>query len=101
MSQPARPCRVGPQADSRVIEALRRHVERYRSRYEPDPARMHVLNRILACRTGKLGWHLCVCEACGWNGLAANSCRDRHCPQCQGAATNEWLEARQERMLQE
>lgn len=98
MSQPA-PCRIGPKASSRVIEALRRHVKHYLSRFAPDPTRMHVLYRLLACRTEKLGWHLCVCETCGWRGLAVNSCRDRHCPQCQGSATNEWLEARQARML--
>lgn len=43
--------------------------------------------------------HQCVCQACGWEAAAYNSCRDRHCPQCQGRATALWLEARQEQML--
>jgi uncharacterized OB-fold protein len=97
---PARPCRVGPEAKpSAVIEALSRHVGRYLGRYEPDPARMHVLRRILACRTAKLGRHLFICKDCGWSAPFYNPCRDRHCPQCQGKATAEWLESRRERML--
>ena len=100
MIAPARPCRVGPDSKpSAVIEALRRHVDRFGARYGSDPARMHVLNRLFACRTAKLGAHLCVCDACGWKAPVYNSCRDRHCPQCQGHATAKWLEARTERML--
>lgn len=100
MSAPARPCRVGSDATpSAVIEALRRHADRYRDRYGYDPAHLRVLRRLLACRTAALGTHLCICEACDWRGVAYNACRDRHCPQCQGHATALWLEARQERML--
>ena len=100
MPPTARPCRVGPVAKpSAVTEALRRHVDRYQRRYGFDPERAHVLNRLLACRTAALGVHSCVCDACGWSGLAFNSCRDRHCPQCQGRAAAEWLQARQARML--
>ena len=100
MVAPARPCRVGSEAKpSATIEALRCHVGRYLARYGLDPVRMHVLNRLLACRTPTMGTHTCVCEACGWSARVCNSCRDRHCPRCQGAATAEWLEARLERML--
>lgn len=72
---------------------------RYLARYGLDPVRMHVLNRLLACRTPAMGTHTCLCEACGWSARVCNSCRDRHCPRCQGAATAAWLEARLERML--
>ena len=43
--------------------------------------------------------HLCVCAECGWRGLAHNSCRDRHCPQCQGRQTDAWLQGCLTRML--
>lgn len=101
MSAPARqPCRVRPEAKpSAVLEALRRHADRHRERHELDPARARVLHRLLACRTAELGTHLCVCEACGWSAPVYNPCQDRHCPQCQGRATAEWLETRQARML--
>ncbi len=101
MSAPARPCRVGSEDETPpgVAEALRRHRDRYRGRHGSDPTHERVLHRLCACRTAALGVHQCVCQACGWEAAAYNSCRDRHCPQCQGHATALWLEARQERML--
>jgi len=46
-----------------------------------------------------MGTHQHVCGACGWKAELFNSCRDRHCPQCQGAATDDWLTAQEARML--
>src|SRR5690606_38984376 len=48
------------------------------------------------CRTAALGGHVARCEngACGHTLIAYNSCRNRHCPKCQGSAAAEWLEAR-------
>lgn len=100
MPAPSRSCRVGREAErSAVLEALSRHVGRYLGLQEPDPERMHVLYRLLACRTAKLGTHLFVCKDCDAKIPVYNSCRDRHCPQCQGKAAAEWLEGRRERML--
>jgi len=104
MDGPARPCGVGLEATpSAVCEALRRHLRRdadgCRARFGLDPAQERVLHHLLACGTGELGVHDCVCNACGWAGIAGNSCRDRHCPRCQGAATDAWLAGRLERML--
>ena len=94
------PCRVGLDAPpSKVLEALRRHMGTYLARYESDPTRVRVLHRLVACRTEAMGTHRCVCEACGWKGHSFNSCGDRHCPQCQGRATAQWLKARQAQML--
>jgi len=81
------------------VEALRRHLDDCVKLYGLDPERLHVLRRILACRTPALGVHLCVCGKCGWKGLAYNSCRDRHCPQCQGRQSRAWLEGRLAKML--
>jgi hypothetical protein len=61
--------------------------------------RLAVLDRLVACRTAELGTHLCVCESCGWKAPVYNPCRNRHCPQCQGRATQDWVEARKVRML--
>lgn len=100
MDGPARPCGVGPEVTpSAVCEALRRHVDGCRQRFGLDPAQERTLHHLLACGTGELGVHDCVCNACGWSGVAGNSCRDRHCPRCQGAATDTWLAGRMERML--
>ena len=96
----AQPCPVEPVAKpSKVLDALRRHTSAYVARHGFDPTSMHVLRQLCACRTAKLGAHLCVCEGCGYRAPVYNSCRNRHCPQCQGHATAEWLRARTERML--
>lgn len=58
-----------------------------------------VVDRILACRTARLGGHVDACDACGHRQISYNSCRNRHCPKCQGSAQAAWLEARQAEVL--
>ena len=47
---------------------------------------------VAACRTAALGGHVQRCVACGHEEIAYNSCRNRHCPKCQGAQTAAWLQ---------
>ncbi len=58
-----------------------------------------VVDRITACRTARLGGHIDACDACGHRQISYNSCRNRHCPKCQGSAQAAWLEARQADVL--
>ena len=58
-----------------------------------------VVERITACRTARLGGHIDACDACGHQRISYNSCRNRHCPKCQGSAQVAWLEARQADVL--
>ena len=51
------------------------------------------MSAIETCRTAALGGHIEGCEDCGHSRIAYNSCRNRHCPKCQGAAAREWLAA--------
>ena len=51
------------------------------------------------CRTAALGGHLEVCDGCGHTIPAYNSCRNRHCPSCQGGAAQQWVAERMERIL--
>src|SRR4051794_26504174 len=62
---------------------------------------MKVMSAIERCRTAALGGHVARCEndACGHTTIAYNSCRNRHCPKCQGAAAREWLAAREADLL--
>lgn len=53
-----------------------------------------VMSAIQLCRTAALGGHVEGCRACGVVRVAYNSCRNRHCPKCQGAVARDWLEAR-------
>jgi hypothetical protein len=55
---------------------------------------LQVMSAIELCRSAALGGHVERCEDCGHNRIAYNSCRNRHCPRCQGAATQDWLAAR-------
>jgi hypothetical protein len=57
-----------------------------------------VLRALAACRTAALGGQLWYCPACEREHFVAHSCRNRHCPQCQGAQAIDWLE-QQERAL--
>jgi len=60
---------------------------------------LKVMAAIERCRTAALGGHVAACEDCGHIHVAYNSCRNRHCPKCQGAAARDWLSARQAELL--
>ena len=57
------------------------------------------MSAITACRTAALGGHVEACDDCGATRIAYNSCRNRHCPRCQGPARAAWLAARQAELL--
>ena len=52
------------------------------------------MGAIESCRTAALGGRLFQCESCGREHPICNSCRDRHCPNCQGAAARKWMKRR-------
>jgi hypothetical protein len=58
-----------------------------------------VMSAIESCRTAALGGHVARCEDCAYTSIAYNSCRNRHCPKCQGAAAKEWLADREADLL--
>jgi hypothetical protein len=60
---------------------------------------LKVMSAIESCRTAALGGHVARCEDCAHTLIAYNSCRDRHCPKCQGAAAREWLARREAEVL--
>jgi hypothetical protein len=60
---------------------------------------LKVMSAIERCRTAALGGHVARCEDCARTEIAYNSCRNRHCPKCQGAAAKAWLAARQAELL--
>ena len=57
------------------------------------------MSAIETCRTAALGGHVSACAKCGHQHVAYNSCRNRHCPKCQGAAARDWMQARIEDLL--
>jgi hypothetical protein len=60
---------------------------------------LKVMSAIETCRTATLGGHALRCSACEHQQIAYNSCRNRHCPRCQGSAAHRWLEDRQADLL--
>jgi Putative transposase/Transposase zinc-binding domain len=60
---------------------------------------LKVMSAIESCRTAALGGHVARCEKCSHTLIAYNSCRNRHCPKCQGAAAQEWLGEREAELL--
>ena len=60
---------------------------------------LKVMSAIEHCRTAALGGHVARCADCAHTQIAYNSCRNRHCPKCQGAAAKAWLAARQAELL--
>jgi hypothetical protein len=62
-------------------------------------AQLKVMSAIEHCRTAALGGHVEACEDCGQWRIAYNSCRNRHCPKCQGATARTWLAEREADLL--
>lgn len=62
---------------------------------------LKVMSAIESCRTADLGGHVARCQnaACGHTHIAYNSCRNRHCPKCQGSAAREWMADREAELL--
>ena len=60
---------------------------------------LKLMTAIERCRTAALGGHVERCEKCSHTVIAYNSCRNRHCPKCQGAAAREWLAEREAELL--
>jgi hypothetical protein len=62
-------------------------------------AQLKAMSAIETCRTAVLGGHIEGCEGCGHRRIAYNSCRNRHCNKCQGAAARKWLATREADLL--
>src|ERR1700737_3416934 len=84
-----------------IADILRRHGDAYRRVHAGHLGRVErrVMSAIVACRTEALGGHMEACDDCGTTRVAYNSCRNRHCPKCQGRARAAWLAARQADLL--
>ncbi len=97
----ARPDVRSPRPAIEIADVLRRHGEAYRRDRADHLGRVErrVMSAIVACRTEALGGHMEACDDCGTTRIAYNSCRNRHCPKCQGPARAEWLAARQADLL--
>src|SRR6266853_2586123 len=90
-----------PRIRLEVADILRRHGDAYRRDHAGHLGRVErrVMSAVVACRTEALGGHIESCDDCGMTRIAYNSCRNRHCPKCQGPARAAWLAAREADLL--
>jgi hypothetical protein len=84
-----------------VADILRTHGEAFRRAYAGrlSLGQLKVMSAIEACRTAQLGGHVARCDDCERLAVSYNSCRNRHCPKCQGAAARAWLAEREADLL--
>jgi len=84
-----------------VADIFRRHGDAFRAAQgnRLSHEQLKVMAAIEACRTQALGGHVERCEDCGVTRIAFNSCRDRHCPKCQGLSRLQWLADRRTELL--
>ncbi|WP_299682831.1 transposase zinc-binding domain-containing protein, partial [uncultured Roseobacter sp.] len=90
-----------PRPKLEVADIFRAHGPAYR---RENAEHLHlpqlkVMSAIEACRTATLGGHVAACTKCGHEHIAYNSCRNRHCPKCQGSTAKGWMQARMEDLL--
>jgi hypothetical protein len=84
-----------------VADIIRASADSYWQRHRSHLAWQHrkVFDAIARCRTPALGGHRDQCNRCGHQAISYNSCRNRHCPKCQGNARTKWLNARCSELL--
>ncbi len=82
-----------------VADIFRMHGKEYRNNHSLPLSHLKVMQSIEVCRTSYLGGHVEKCEQCGFRKPSYNSCRNRHCPKCQGLTKARWLQDRKSELL--
>jgi hypothetical protein len=87
------PLACTPRSRSEVADVLRQLGKRIEG-LGLNTHQLRTLRAITDCRTPALGGHVDVCNACGVPSISYNSCRNRHCPKCQGHKREQWIQKR-------
>lgn len=82
-----------------VAQVIREYTDEFTARYTPLKQHLSVLNAIQKCRTATLGGHVDQCDTCSRVRISYNSCRNRHCPKCQGINRQRWIAAQEAKLL--
>jgi hypothetical protein len=92
---------VVPRPQLEVGDIFRTHGEAFRRTRDGHLSlgQQKVMSAIEQCRSAALGGHVLRCSSCAAIQIAYNSCRNRHCPKCQGAAARQWLAKREAELL--
>lgn len=82
-----------------VQDIFHQFQEQFKQKYSLSPQQAKTSRDIMSCRTAALGGHASLCEACGHLAIRYNSCRNRHCPLCQGIKKDIWVDKRSKDIL--
>jgi hypothetical protein len=82
-----------------VADIFGEYGEQYRRSHSLPLSHLKVMHAIEVCRTAYLGGHAEQCDRCGFERIAYNSCRNRHCPKCQALTRAEWVDKRKAELL--
>jgi len=82
-----------------AADVIREHGSEFLEKISAAPSERAVLHSLLACRTAELGVHRTECKDCSRVEQSYNSCRNRHCPKCQGSRSASWSEDREAELL--
>ena len=84
---------------TKIQKILEIGLEEYLEKHKVVGYKQKVIKAIKNCKSEKLGAHKYICDECGYEEIAYNSCRNRHCPNCQTGKKLKWIEARKEEVL--
>lgn len=82
-----------------VADILQLYLPEYLKNHKLSPEQLKAVNDIKNCRTSVLGYHKLKCCECDYESIEYNSCRNRHCPKCQGTKRLQWVEERLAELL--
>lgn len=82
-----------------VQDVFRRHGGEFLESHKLSPVQGKAFRAIQNCRTSALGAHVDTCDECGFEKISYNSCRNRHCPKCQGTSREQWVEKQNQYLL--
>jgi len=83
-----------PRQKHEVADIIRSFIGEFVAQHLPNSYHLRILNALSKCRTSALGGHVAQCDYCGKRIISYNSCRNRHCPKCQGSNQAIWVEDR-------
>ena len=82
-----------------MADVLRTHWPAIEHSSSINSWQLRTLGAVMRCRTAAMGGHVDACSSCGNLRISYNSCRNRHCPKCQGNKREEWIQAREQELL--
>ena len=83
-----------------IQDIFKEYGSKYLKTHKLSKEQWKVYNAIISCKSQALGFHTITCDECGETHIALNSCRNRHCPNCQNYAREKWIEKESSYMLE-